>query len=221
MCAVFLPKEAGLRPKFQGFYWGPLMQARQSAFCRCQPFQVGPPKRVFLPSIINQSQQDETEFGSEAKESFIYSKNGKKPAHAPASNSLPQPGAGLLWVLVGEGEWSTHQAAPLCPSGLSAGCTFCGGLQSKGPRKSPTQLSNLETQTHLVTKQQTTSKVAIEFFGLSVSSVQSLPQMHMHTVVFSPTQFLCILLLREKCVQVQTLQHCSKGSQVPAHFITF
>ena len=32
---------------------------------------------------------------------------------------------------------------------------------------------------------------------------------------FSPILFLCILLLKERCVQVQALQHCSKGSQVP------
>ena len=46
--------------------------------------------------------------------------------------------------------------------------------------------------------------------------VQNLPQLHMHTVIFSPLSFLCILLLKETFVQVQALQHCSKGSQVPA-----
>ena len=34
----------------------------------------------------------------------------------------------------------------------------------------------------------------------------NLPQEHMHTVIFSPIQFLCILLLEERCVQVQALQ---------------
>ena len=45
--------------------------------------------------------------------------------------------------------------------------------------------------------------------------VQNLPQLHVHAVIFSPIQFLCILLLEEMFVQVQALQHCSKGSQVP------
>ena len=36
------------------------------------------------------------------------------------------------------------------------------------------------------------------------------------TVIFSPVWFLCILLLEERCVQVQTLQHSSEGSQSPA-----
>ena len=40
------------------------------------------------------------------------------------------------------------------------------------------------------------------------------PNCCMHAVIFSPIQFLCILLLKERYVQVQTLQHCSKGSQV-------
>ena len=34
-------------------------------------------------------------------------------------------------------------------------------------------------------------------------------------VIFSPIQFLCILLLEERCVQVQALQLFSEGSQVP------
>ena len=40
------------------------------------------------------------------------------------------------------------------------------------------------------------------------------PNCCMHAVIFSPIYFLCILLLKERYVQVQTLQHCSKGSQV-------
>ena len=35
------------------------------------------------------------------------------------------------------------------------------------------------------------------------------PNCCMHAVIFSPIQFLCILLLKERYVQVQTLQHCS------------
>ena len=38
----------------------------------------------------------------------------------------------------------------------------------------------------------------------------------MHTVIFSPIQFLCILLLEERCVQEQAWQHCSTGPHVPA-----
>lgn len=46
--------------------------------------------------------------------------------------------------------------------------------------------------------------------------VQSLPQVPTHSFIFSPLLFLCILLLKERCVRIQTLQHCNKGSQVPA-----
>ena len=62
-------------------------------------------------------------------------------------------------------------------------------------------------------------KWQLGYFGLFVSFVQNLPQLHMHLVIFSHIQFLCILLLEERCVQVQALQHCSKGSQVPACLI--
>ena len=54
------------------------------------------------------------------------------------------------------------------------------------------------------------------FFGLFVSFTQNLPQMCRHTVIFSLIQFIFILLLEERFVQVQTLQPCSKESQVPA-----
>ena len=46
--------------------------------------------------------------------------------------------------------------------------------------------------------------------------VQSLPQVATHSFIFSPLLFLCILLLKERCDQIQTLQHRNKGSQVPA-----
>ena len=42
------------------------------------------------------------------------------------------------------------------------------------------------------------------------------PSGYIHVVIFSPIWFLCILLLEVRCVQVQALQHCSKGSQAPA-----
>ena len=60
------------------------------------------------------------------------------------------------------------------------------------------------------------SEVEVGFFYLCVSFVQNLSQLCMHAVIFSPIWFLCILLLEERCVQVRALQHCSKGSQVPA-----
>ena len=41
----------------------------------------------------------------------------------------------------------------------------------------------------------------------------------MHAVIFSPIEFLCILLPEKRCVQVQALQHCSKGARVPACLI--
>ena len=40
------------------------------------------------------------------------------------------------------------------------------------------------------------------------------PTVHV-PVIFSPIQFLCSLFLEERCVQVQALQLCSEGSQVP------
>ena len=58
-------------------------------------------------------------------------------------------------------------------------------------------------------------KVAVGFFGLCVSFVQKLSQMRTHPVTFSPRQFLCILLLEERGIQVQALQHYSKGFKVP------
>ena len=55
-----------------------------------------------------------------------------------------------------------------------------------------------------------------EVFGLFVSlcpefAPMNLPQGHMHTVIFSPVQLLCILLLEERCVQVQALQQRVPG----------
>ena len=59
------------------------------------------------------------------------------------------------------------------------------------------------------------SKLAVGFFwSLCIFCPEFAP--NYHAVIFSPIQFLCILLLEERCVQVQALQHCSKGPQVPA-----
>ena len=60
------------------------------------------------------------------------------------------------------------------------------------------------------------SKVAAVCFGSFVSFAQNLSQLPMHTVIFSSVEFLSILLLEERCVQVQALQNCSKGSWVSA-----
>ena len=45
--------------------------------------------------------------------------------------------------------------------------------------------------------------------------VQNLPQSHMWKVIFSPIQFLPILLLKERYVQVQALQQKVPGSHIP------
>ena len=49
-------------------------------------------------------------------------------------------------------------------------------------------------------------------FSLFVSFVQNLPQLHMLTVIFSPLEFLCVLLPKETFVQVQALQQRVPGS---------
>lgn len=48
-------------------------------------------------------------------------------------------------------------------------------------------------------------------WSLCIFWVQNLPQLHLHTVIFSPTQFLWVLLLKERCAQVQALQHGRKS----------
>ena len=58
------------------------------------------------------------------------------------------------------------------------------------------------------------SKVAAVWFGFFVSFAHNLSQLPMYTVIFSSVEFLSILLLEERCVQVQALQNCSKGSWV-------
>ena len=63
------------------------------------------------------------------------------------------------------------------------------------------------------------SKVAVGFFNLFVfwgpRICPSYTQSITHAVIFSPIQFPWVLLLEERCVQVQALQHCSKASQIP------
>ena len=55
------------------------------------------------------------------------------------------------------------------------------------------------------------AEVAVALFGPLCLVVHNLPQLHMHTVSFSPLQFLCILLLEKLFVQVQTLQQRVSG----------
>ena len=45
----------------------------------------------------------------------------------------------------------------------------------------------------------------LDFFISLYFGVQNLPQLHMHAVAFCPIQFVRILLLEERCVQVQAL----------------
>ena len=59
------------------------------------------------------------------------------------------------------------------------------------------------------------SKVAVGFSGLFVSSVQNLPQLRMRAVIFSPIPFPPILLLSKRCAQVQASQLYSPGPQGP------
>ena len=40
----------------------------------------------------------------------------------------------------------------------------------------------------------------LQWVAIAFSEVQSLPQLLMHMVIFSPLQFLSILLLEERCV---------------------
>ena len=55
------------------------------------------------------------------------------------------------------------------------------------------------------------SKVAVRSSGLFVSFVQNLPQLSKYSVIFSPLQFLCILLLEDRFVQVHALQQKVPG----------
>ena len=50
--------------------------------------------------------------------------------------------------------------------------------------------------------------------GILISFVQNLPQLCIPIVIFSPIQFLCILFLEKRCVQVQGLQRKRPRSQL-------
>ena len=64
---------------------------------------------------------------------------------------------------------------------------------------------------------QALQKWQLGFFGLFVSFGSRIcPNCACTQLFLVPYSFFVILLLKERCVQVQTLQQCSKGSQVPA-----
>ena len=57
------------------------------------------------------------------------------------------------------------------------------------------------------------------FWSLCMFWVQNLPQQGMHAVTFSVIQFLCILLLEERCVRCK---HCSTAKKGPrSHPVSF
>ena len=49
-------------------------------------------------------------------------------------------------------------------------------------------------------------KLQLGFFVFLYLLVHNLPQLHIHAVIFSPLEFLCIVLLEETYAQVQALQ---------------
>ena len=53
------------------------------------------------------------------------------------------------------------------------------------------------------------------FFGLFASFVLNLPQLHTHTVIFHPLQFLCILLFRQVCPDASTATKVPRSQPVP------
>ena len=63
------------------------------------------------------------------------------------------------------------------------------------------------------------SEVALGGFGSLLSFIQNSSQLHMHTVLFIPIRFLCILWLKERCVQVRLLSLFSH-SVVSSSFVT-
>ena len=87
----------------------------------------------------------------------------------------------------------------MCPGGGLEGCLRCSvhllaGLMCRGPAQYPACAPS-------------SSEVALGLFSLFVSFVQNLPSQPMTSVIFSSIQFLYILLLVGRCVQVQAPQH--------------
>ena len=63
------------------------------------------------------------------------------------------------------------------------------------------------------------SEVALGGFGSLLPFIQNSSQLYMHTVIFIPIRFLCILWLKERCVQVWLLSLFSH-SVVSSSFVT-
>ena len=128
-------------------------------------------------------------------------------------------------------------STPMCPevgpegcfrwSGHSLGSTVCRGVHSTpmcpevGPegcfRWSGHSLGSTVCRGHAQYSicVPSSSKVTAGFLGLFVSFVQNLSLLCLHTVIFSLIQFLCVSLLKERCVHVQVLQRCSIAAKGP------
>ena len=59
------------------------------------------------------------------------------------------------------------------------------------------------------------SEVAVGFFGLFVSFIYNLPQLPMHTVIFSPIQFLCVFAAPGDICPDASIAALQRGSQAP------
>ena len=88
-----------------------------------------------------------------------------------------------------------------------------GGIICRGHAHVQYKLLLLLTPLFLLQVPQTWQLVFLVSLYLLSRICLGLPK---HIVIFSPIWFLCILLLEERCVQVQALQLCSKASHVPA-----
>ena len=80
--------------------------------------------------------------------------------------------------LAGWLRWSAHPFVVLCAGGMRSALLLLLALQ----------------------------KWQLVFLVFLYLVIHNLPQLHMHTVIFSPVWFLCILVLKETFAQVQALQ---------------
>ena len=91
------------------------------------------------------------------------------------------------------------------------------GVECKEQTLYPALLGTKQSTLFLL---QALQKWQLGFWVFFVSFVQNLPQLLMQGFLFFVFCFhsggqVCIFLLEDKFMQVQALQHCSKGSQVP------
>ena len=91
------------------------------------------------------------------------------------------------------------------------------GVECKEQTLYPALLGTKQSTLFLL---QALQKWQLGFWVFFVSFVQNLPQLLMQVFLFFVFCFhsggqVCIFLLEDKFMQVQALQHCSKGSQVP------